>query len=111
MSENYNFESGNDVLVNEETDVAESMPGSGLALAALICGIVSMVSLGWCGPTIWASIICGIVGRGKYPSYTSEYKKCKWGMILGIIALVIGVVQGIVLGLFMIFWPVLLLEY
>lgn len=110
MNGNNIYENGSGTVVNEDNNSAEQMPGSGMAMASLICGIISAVALGWFGPTIWVAIICGIVGGKKYPSYTSEYKKCKWGIILGIFALVIGIIQGLILGFLMIFWPVLYLN-
>ncbi|MBQ7766663.1 MAG: hypothetical protein IJ397_07470 [Lachnospiraceae bacterium] len=110
MNENDMYGTVSETIIKEENNTTEQMPGSGLAMASFICGIVSAVALGWIGPTIWVAIICGIVGGKKYPSYTSEYKKCKWGIGLGIFAFVIGTIQGLILGFFMIFWPVLYLN-
>lgn len=110
MSENNRYKNVEEAVVNEESDIEEQMPGPGLATASLICGIISLVGLGWIGPTIWGAIVCGILGCKKYPAYTSEYKKCKWGMITAIIALVIGIIQGIILGLFIVLGPIVYLN-
>lgn len=110
MNENNMYETVSETVVNEENNITEQAPGTGLAVASLICGIISLVGLGWIGPTIWVAIICGILGRKKYPSYTSEYKKCKWGMIMAIIALALGIIQGIILGLFITIGPIVYLN-
>ena len=110
MSDENIYGNVEETVVNAENNTIEQAPGTGLAVAALICGIVSLVGLGWIGPTIWGAIICGVLGRKKYPAYTSEYKKCKWGMILAIIALALGIIQGIILGLFIVLGPIVYLN-
>ena len=105
MSEENVYGNVEELDLNAHNDITEKKPGTGLALASLICGIVSLVGLGWIGPTIWGAIICGVLGCKKYPMYTGEYKKCKLGIVLAIIALALGIIQGIILGLFIVLGP------
>ena len=73
----------------------EAPAGNGLAIAALICGIASIVCSCWYVgilPAI-AAIICGAIGKGKCP----KAGMAKWGMILGIIGAVLFVIAIILL--------------
>lgn len=96
-----------DSPVNEGGREVAQVPGSGLATAAFIMGIISVATLGWGGPVMIIAIICGAVGRSKYPKYTSEYKKSHYGMIMGIIGWVLGFLQGIILGIIMVVAPIM----
>lgn len=81
-------------LTNEETEDVDAQPGPAVAIVAFVCGIISLVSLGCAGPAIWVAIICGIIGKKKYLAYTSEYKKSHGGMVMAIIALIVGFIIG-----------------
>ena len=64
-----------------------------LAIVSLICGIVSIVCCAGIGPlTGIAAIICGVIGKKNCPNANMA----KWGMILGIIGLVLTVIVYIV---------------
>lgn len=77
-------------------DAAPAPAGNGLAIAALICGIAGII----CCPGGLVSIVAIVLGAmGK--------KKCaktgmaQWGLILGIVGVVLSVIAGIVLGVLM----------
>ena len=61
--------------------------GNGVAIAALICGIASIVCYCWGFGVLAgiAAIICGIIGRKK----CEKKAMATWGIVLGIISIVI----------------------
>ena len=107
MNENYIDQNSVQVQTDEGVEESAKLPGRGLAMTSFICGIISLVTLGNIGPLIWVAIICGAVGRTKYPKYTSEYHKSEYGMIMGIIALVLAFLLGIILGLIIVIAPII----
>ena len=80
---------------NATYEAAPAPAGNGLAIAALICGIASILcSCVYVGilPAI-AAIICGAIGKGKCP----KAGMAKWGLALGIIGAVLFVLSIVML--------------
>lgn len=80
---------------NATYEAAPAPAGNGLAIAALICGIASILcSCVYVGilPAI-AAIICGAIGKGRCP----KAGMAKWGMVLGIIGAVLFVLSIVLL--------------
>lgn len=74
----------------------------GTAIAALVCGILSVVCSGWCGIVIGpAAIVLGIVSRNKISASNGTLKgqgMATAGIVLGIIGTIISVAALIVLA-------------
>lgn len=77
------------------TDVVAA-PRTGLATAALVTGIVGVVLaflLGWVGSLVGiAALVLALVSRRQVPG------SAKPGLVLGIIAIVLGIVMTVVAG-------------
>lgn len=82
--------------VAEAVNDEEKLPGSGLAIAAFVCGIISFIGVPFAN---LAALICGFMGKGKYPTYTTEYKRCRQGIVMSLISCGIGILLGIVVTL------------
>lgn len=82
--------------VNEGGREVAQVPGSGLATAAFVFGIIALVSFGCVSFSGLIALICGFVGKGKYPTHTTEYKRCRQGIVMSLISYGMGMLLAVV---------------
>ncbi len=83
-------------IVAEDTVTEEKLPSSVLAITSFVCGILSLIGFG--GIPSLVALICGFAGKGIYPTYVTEYRRCQQGITMALISWGISVVVGIFLA-------------
>ena len=86
--------------MNEPTSMVVQKPNSGLAIASLTCGVLSLVLLGIF--TAIPAVICGHMSLGQLKRDAEKYNKSSKGMaiaglITGYITIVLTVVFAVVI--------------